>query len=197
MAHKLKITIKGSEPKIFRMVLVPENFTFLQLHLIIQCAFNWSDDHLFQFYLGRLYDSDSVHSPDDEDIDDDFIFRRHDKYDARKTKLTKLLQEGLKKFYYIYDFGDNWVHEITVLKKPSEEVLYPVCIKGENIAPVEDCGGIYGFYDMLATLENPGSENEKREIEEWLGLLPGQKLQDVRPFDIDEINEGFLAIFRQ
>lgn len=43
--YQLKITIKGSKPPIWRRVVVPEQFTFCQLHQAIQGAFGWCDYH--------------------------------------------------------------------------------------------------------------------------------------------------------
>lgn len=194
MAFILKITIKGSHPKIFRTVLVPEKFTFLDLHWVIQGLFNWSNEHLYQFHLGKMYDSEAVSAPG-QDLDK--IRGRYKNHNAKATRLADFLTNNIKKLYYIYDFGDHWVHEISVMRKPKEEVMFPVCIDGENVAPVEDSGGIYGFYDMLFALENTESPDEKAELEDWFGLLPGQKFEDAHPFDIQEINEGLLAIFRK
>ncbi|MGL6217060.1 MAG: plasmid pRiA4b ORF-3 family protein, partial [Lacrimispora sphenoides] len=48
-AYQLKVTIKGSKPPIWRRVLVPQGITFVKLHQMIQTAFCWSDEHLYEF----------------------------------------------------------------------------------------------------------------------------------------------------
>jgi hypothetical protein len=44
----------------------------------------------------------------------DFGFR--DRYDAGKTKIGELTLGEKEKLYYLFDFGDEWWHELTVLK---------------------------------------------------------------------------------
>jgi hypothetical protein len=45
---------------------------------------------------------------------------------------------------YEYDFGDGWVHEVTLLGvEPREKgQRYPKCVVGERACPPEDCGGV-------------------------------------------------------
>jgi hypothetical protein len=51
------------------------------------------------------------------------------------------------KVVYVYDFGDDWRHDIVVEKiVPAEPgVAYPRCTGGQRAAPPEDCGGIWAF----------------------------------------------------
>lgn len=143
MSHKLRIILEGSEPKIYRTVIVPEKFTFDDLHYVIQCVMNWDDSHMYQFNTGKPYHSDVIKLVDEED----YFFgssSRHKEYDSEKTYISDFFNGLTKKMTYTYDFGDDWTHIITVLKKSEEEVLYPKCVKGENSAPIEDCGGIWG-----------------------------------------------------
>ncbi|MCL5266550.1 MAG: plasmid pRiA4b ORF-3 family protein [Bacteroidetes bacterium] len=71
---------------------------------------------------------------------------------------------------YEYDFGDSWVHTVKLEKilpaAPGEK--YPKCIGGKMACPPEDCGGIYGYYDLLSALSDPKNE-EHEEMIEWLG----------------------------
>src|SRR5207253_1097964 len=45
--------------------------------------------------------------------------------------------EGIKKFRYVYDFGDNWLHFVQVEKVLNAEpkVKYPRCIDGRRACP--------------------------------------------------------------
>ncbi|WP_129408180.1 IS1096 element passenger TnpR family protein [Marinitoga lauensis] len=47
----LKIKLENIEPEIYRIISVRKNFTFFDLHQIIQLAFNWDDYHLYEFEL--------------------------------------------------------------------------------------------------------------------------------------------------
>jgi hypothetical protein len=60
------------------------------------------------------------------------------------------------KVVYVYDFGDDWRHDIVVEKiVPAEPgVAYPRCTGGRREAPPEDCGGIWAFNEFSAGLNN-------------------------------------------
>ena len=71
---------------------------------------------------------------------------------------------------YEYDFGDSWEHKV-VLEKiiPAEEgEKYPKCIAGKRACPPEDCGGIWGYEELLNIMSNPKHPKYK-ERKEWLG----------------------------
>lgn len=199
MAHKLRIELLYTEPKIYRTVIVPEHFTFHDLHVVIQCVMNWNDSHLYQFNLGSPYVSDRISLPDsddeDEDEDDFFFGPRYEKLNALEEKLSTYFNGQKKKINYIYDFGDDWIHSITVNKKPSEEVLIPQCIKGENDAPIDDIGSIPGFYHFLEIIDKKRKSDEDREMLEWCGIPKGKSYHDVYGFDLDEINERLKEAF--
>jgi Plasmid pRiA4b ORF-3-like protein len=86
---------------------------------------------------------------------------------------------------YTYDFGDGWEHTISVEKvlAPDPGVAYPVCTAGKLSGPPEDCGGLYGYYNLLEAIRDPDHE-EHEEMLEWIG---GEIDPDA--FSIDEVNE--------
>ena len=45
----LRVTLVGSDPKIWRRVEVHSGLTLHDLHYVIQCLFDWSDSHLYHF----------------------------------------------------------------------------------------------------------------------------------------------------
>ena len=47
----LKVTLAGSEPKIWRRVEAHSGLTLHELHHVIQCAFDWDDSHLYHFLV--------------------------------------------------------------------------------------------------------------------------------------------------
>jgi hypothetical protein len=68
---------------------------------------------------------------------------------------------------YVYDFGDNWEHEV-VLEKiiPRQKGMsYPICIDGKLACPPEDCESIPGYYHCIETIRN----REDKELLEWIG----------------------------
>lgn len=195
MAHKLKITLNQTEPKIYRTVIVPETFNFEQLHNVIQCVMSWDNSHLYQFNVGAPYRSDFIKLKEFDDMADDFFMNRYQEFDAIKTKLSDFFNGKTKKMIYIYDFGDDWIHTITVLKKPDEEVLVPKCIKGENAAPIDDMGGIWGFDELLEIIAKKRKTADDKEHLEWAGIPNGKTYDELYGFDIEDVNVILLEEF--
>lgn len=54
-----------------------------------------------------------------------------------RTKGTKLR--------YVYDFGDDWTHQIEVeaVAPLVPRADYPRCLAGRRACPPEDCGGLF------------------------------------------------------
>jgi hypothetical protein len=57
-----------------------------------------------------------------------------------------------------------------------------VCLDGKNARPPEDCGGIFGYYDLLKAINNP-KHVEHQHLLDWLG----------GPFDPNYPYQAFLA----
>lgn len=170
MAIQFKIQIRDiKKPPVWRRIVIPGNFTFHDLHNTIQSAFGWWDEHLYQFQRHPFDGGWTVKEPDDED--DNWGERPED---ARETNVLSFIQHmGLEKFVYVYDFGDSWVHDITVEKIDHDANLdHPVCLAGKGACPPEDCGGPWGYEELK-------EEMDKDEINE---------------FDLEEVNEELESI---
>lgn len=172
--YQLKITLKGLKPPIWRRILVPGAITLNKLHGIIQIVMGWEDYHLHSFTIGKdLY---GVPEPGWE-------FGQTEK-DDRKCKLQDLVSSAKMKFLYIYDFGDDWIHEIVVEKilPPDKDLKKPVCLDGKLAGPPEDSGGVWGYANMIEIIDDPEHE-EHESLKEWLG-------EDFDPafFDIEMVN---------
>lgn len=153
-AFQLKIALVGSEPEIWRRVVVPTSATLEGLHHVIQEAMGWQDAHLHQFTIkGQRFGADV----------DPFSGDEIDESTARLADVVRSRQ----KFTYLYDFGDSWEHVIKV-EKTLKEHQGPACIDGGGACPPEDCGGIWGYSDMLQTLASPRAEG-RQELLDWLG----------------------------
>ena len=176
---QLKIKLAGSNPPIWRRVLVAKNATFLDLHYTIQIAMGWENYHLFEFKINN----NRIGIPD-EDFDD-MGYGPSKVLHADQILLEKLIRTTGEEFIYEYDFGDGWIHKITVEKflPRDSKKSYPVCIDGKLNCPPEDCGGIPGYYNLL---EITGDKNhpDYREMISWLGGT-----FDAGYFDIDKINK--------
>jgi len=186
MAYQLKIQLKNvTKPPVWRQVLAPEKFTFHDLHQLIQLVFGWEDCHLYQF-CPKGYGSNpviAIPSKDDWEQPD---------MNAMKTKLDKIFTTEKQAFTYIYDFGDDWIHQIVLEKILSDEIKHPVCLVGKGACPPEDCGGPWGYANLKEVLSDPAHE-EYEEMKEWLGLDDDEEW-DVNLFNRDEINETLRKI---
>jgi hypothetical protein len=175
--YQIKITLKGSKPKIWRRLLVPSELQLSDFHSVIQIAMGWTDSHLHQFIKNRTFYTLKMKG-------DDF-WGDMNNVDYKGMKISDLLQSEKEKIVYEYDFGDGWEHEVLLEKIiPVENKLkFPVCLAGKMNCPPEDCGGIWGYENMLQILKQPDHE-EYEEFKEWLG-----EEFDPEYFDVEEVNE--------
>lgn len=176
--YQIKITLKHVRPPIWRRLLVPADIKLGKLHRILQATMGWTDSHMHAFRQGmEQYGVPSREFPG--------MFR-----DERNVRLDQLIGVG-DKLIYEYDFGDGWEHEIKVEKiLPAEKgKRYPTCLAGKRACPPEDCGGPWGYVQLLEILRNPGHE-EYEDMREWAG-------SDVDPeeFDLDDV-DGALKYVR-
>jgi len=174
---QLKITLKDIKPPVWRRILVKEDITFYKLNTIIQCVMGWSGYHLYEFRVGDMVIGEK---DDGWDLYDDYEFKN-----AKRFKLSNMNFEPKDKFLYIYDFGDNWEHNILVEKvlEPQEGIKYPVCIAGKRNCPPEDVGGPWGYQNFLEAIKNPRHPEHKLMLQ-WVGGS-----FDPEEFDIDKINQ--------
>jgi len=168
---RVRIELEGTDPLVWRELDLPLSTTLAALHDIIQVVIGWWDYHLYEFVIGdRIY---SVPSPDDE------IYERK-VYQAKALRLGTVLERGVREFLYVYDFGDNWQHRISVgeIRQGDAGVEYPRFIAGARRAPPEDVGSISGFEEFLEVMADPEHEEHERMLE-WYG-------KQFDPEDIDE-----------
>lgn len=179
MIYQIQIALTGFRPKIWRRVLVPSDLLLSDFHKVIQTTMGWTNSHLHQFIKNRIFYT--VKYPGD------LTWGEMNQIDYRKKKLriSDLLKAEKEKIIYEYDFGDGWNHDIILEKilADDDKANYPVCLSGKMNCPPEDCGGVWGYADMLEILKQPDHEEYDSYIE-WLG---GEF--DPEYFNIDEVNK--------
>ena len=124
---------------------IEDKQTLYDLHIKIQHLFDWDNDHMFSFYLGeKLFDRDNEYSgnPLGEHIVSSYGKQSKS---AAETELRDLdLSMGFS-FWYLFDYGDELVHKVTVEKirkmKP-EESGFPKLIDRKGHAPPQ-----YGVFE--------------------------------------------------
>ena len=135
--YQLKITIKGSSPPIWRRVIVPEGISFVDLDRVIEYLFGWQHSHLYEF---RQEDISIMEEPEEGEED------------AKEELIDDWFVEK-EKWLYTYDFGDNWEHTILVEKIVEYEERFPIVVKSKGPNMIEDCGGIWSFFDIIDQAE--------------------------------------------
>jgi hypothetical protein len=178
---QLKITLKGMRPPIWRRFVVPASIRLDKLHDVVQMVMGWDSSHLYAFDIfGEQYS--------DGDLDDAEL--------AHKYSLKKFNPYKGMKFSYIYDFGDDWEHEIVVedtdyqpdVKKLARLGITPskiMCIAGKRACPIEDIGGIWGYEGFLEALKDPSS----RKYDYYMKIFDFDPDYDSESFDLHSVNE--------
>ncbi|AMV32063.1 Plasmid pRiA4b ORF-3-like protein [Pirellula sp. SH-Sr6A] len=161
--YQFKITLLGTNPPIWRRIQV-EECTLDKLHEHIQTAMGWTNSHLHRFDIeGKRYG-------DPELLDDGF--EDFECVDSTKTNLSRVLPKTGKRFgfKYKYDFGDGWEHEILFEGTPAADpkLKYPLCLEGERACPPEDCGGVWGYDELLEAICSP-KHDQHEDMLEWIG----------------------------
>lgn len=180
---RLKMELSEIDPPVWRRVDIPLDFPLRRVHDVIQAVFDWLDYHLHQFEIGdRIYGAPEY---DDGELDGRRL------YSDRSVTLAALLDRGVERFVYRYDFGDDWEHVITVeeVRKPEAGVEYPLLVDGARRAPPEDCGGPHGFADFLEAMADEAHE-EHEAVLDWYG-------DHFDPEDLElHVVEGMLSRIR-
>lgn len=186
MVFQFKIQIKGiTKPPVWRKVSVPANFTFLRFHEVIQTIFGWGDYHLFEFTDKEYQSNIRIAVPAEDDFFDfDFFVET---IDSSKIKLSDIFGDDCRKLLYIYDFGDNWVHSITLESIGKGRQKTATCLSGKGACPPEDCGSIYGYEEMKEVFATEPDGDEAKRYREWLGMDEGE-VWDTGAFDIVQTN---------
>lgn len=160
---RLQITMRDVEPAVTRLVDVPTAATLPELHQQLQAAIGWTDSHLHQFFTAEA----CYGIPDEDGWPPD----QRDESDAKLTDLGPA-------FTYVYDFGDDWVHDVEVVGPGGAE---PGCLDGAGACPPEDCGGHAGYAALREVLADPGHPDHE-QMRDWTGIR-------LRPFDRDEVDQ--------
>lgn len=180
--YEFEVALKDIRPRIWRRFLIPTTATFDQLHQAIQDSFGWLDYHLWEFQ-DPFADEEPLAGLPNESLD-------YMVPDASKVKLKSYFsgKEAGEQCAYLYDFGDGWFHDVTLVAVRSDAASFKQrLLGGELAAPPEDCGGVPGYQRVVRfvkTGKDPYSDDPK-ELQTWLG--------DWRPddFDLAEVKQVF------
>jgi hypothetical protein len=177
---ELRITLKNMPVPVWRLVRVNSQIAFHDLHYVIQRSFGWDNAHLYSFTLGDTY----LQSFDEEDVGDFPLGT--EVIDSKLIRLRDIMAGKGWSLPYLYDFGDGWTHTVKVIKVQLGEPPLD-CVElldGSGACPLEDCGGPYGYQELIDVLNNP-KNREHEDMAEWFGA---ERL-DPEEFDIEAAKE--------
>ncbi len=174
VVFQLKVTLMGIVPLIWRRVQTQDS-TLADLHDLLQITMGWEFEHLYRFIIGGVDYADLDRGWDE------------DAQDACDTNLSAILPAHNRRprFHYLYDFGDQWMHQLVVEERfpPEQGVKYPICVAGQRACPPEDCGGPWGYPDFVETISNADHRRHEETLE-WVG---GEF--DPEQFDLESVNK--------
>lgn len=184
-AVQVHASLDRIKPVIWRRLAVPLDFSLRDLHLVLQAAFGWMNAHLYEFQIGGLRFGDADFANQEKGERDSQTFA------DTEVRLQDFSRKPGTKFKYVYDFGDDWVHTITLEKRVVVGTLKVAsCIDGARARPPEDVGGPSGYQEFLEVLSDCYHE-EHAHMTRWCG---GHF--DPAWFDLELINSDLARAFR-
>ncbi|HWU44537.1 MAG TPA: plasmid pRiA4b ORF-3 family protein [Bdellovibrio sp.] len=177
-AVQLKIVLTGTQPLVWRRIHILANSTLRTLQFTISDVMEWNYMHLYKFVI----DEDEYGDPE---LDCDYFGW----LDDSKITVGRVLKK-VSKFEFIYDFGDNWSHQIIFedIFNANPKERYPVCISGENASPPENCGGVHGFEEFKKSTPII-KKRQPKNIFDSLDMMRVRSGFDPYFFDLIRINE--------
>lgn len=197
MRSKIRIELLNVEnPKVWREMWVPMEITFDQFHEILQICMGWKNYHLYSFQETLESRYFHIMCPPFDELPG---------IDATKISINAILwgyfvsyqmssninENGkVDSLYYIYDFGDHWEHEISVIEYDLTPIKHAEITNGGGACPPEDCGGFHGYERTKKYLDGKMS---KKEYYDWFSAVDAEKL-DIHHFDMDKHNRMLKAL---
>lgn len=193
--YQIKIQLKDFRPTLSRTILIDSESIFTDLHNSIQESFGLGNYHFWDF--SAKFSNPSAVQPDFHICPYSEEEWEKPKYYAEKTKLFDIFTEEKQKLTYCYDFGDSWEFFVTLQKiipasaldKKIEVGNIPLLLKTKGPDMIEDCGGVWGFSEILGA---------------WKALKEGKKIPEdqlkeiawhVLDVEVDpDVEESFVEI---
>jgi hypothetical protein len=156
------VRLEDTTPAVWRRFEIRAERSFWDLHCAIQDAMGWDDKHLHEFRFAVGDAAMHIGIPMEED----------------EGKVLPGWETNLRDWFtlvpahclYLYDFGDDWEHAVTVESRRPAQVggKYPRCTGGERACPPEDVGGVSGYSEFLEALADR-RHSEHESYREWIG----------------------------
>ncbi len=196
MTYRVRVELADTVPPVWRRLELASDLFLNEVHDIIQAAFAWQNSHLHRFGSGPGF-----YSPETEYYLMPFdVAEGEPGVPEEQVRLDEVLVEDGDRMYYVYDFGDDWEHVLTLQVALPREPDAPraVCTAGRRPAPSEDCGGVMG-YELLLAATDPQHADHVEALAEYrraFGQAPEPERAPV-PFDVEAVNAVLRAVTGQ
>ncbi|USY22743.1 plasmid pRiA4b ORF-3 family protein [Nocardiopsis exhalans] len=193
VTYRVRVEIEETEPPVWRELELDSDLFLNEVHQILQAAFAWEDYHLHGFASGGTY-----YSREAELYLCPFESREgRPGVPEEQVRLDEVLAEPGDRLFYLYDFGDDWEHLLTLqdVVPRQEDASRAVCTAGHRSAPPEDCGGPFG-YELLSAATDTGHPEHAEALAEYrrvFGMDPDPDRAPV-PFDPGAVNSALAAV---
>ncbi len=135
--HRFKVSLRD-RPNIWRIIEIKENQMLSSLHKAIFNAFDRFEEHQYSFFMSnKPYDKENEYTSPGIDT-------RGTSRPATRIRIDSLALQPGQKFLYLFDYGDEWWHEIELIGV-SEKVPrsnYPRVVKKQGKSPPQYSMGI-------------------------------------------------------
>lgn len=190
---RVSTVLAYTDPPIWRRLELASDLRLDELHRVIQAAFQWEGGHLHQFSAeDRTWDDGSA-----ADFGPGAFSASPAPEPEGKTRLSQILVAVGDRLDYAYDFGDNWEHVLVL-----EEIVEPApgaprarLIGGDRAAPLEDCGGIPGYEDLVTALADPENPDHGHLVEWYVEVYGGSPADfDAAKVDVEALDRAVRLI---
>lgn len=163
---KFEVSIIDIEPRIWRRFLLRAgDASFEDLHFAIQHSIGWENDHVHCFEEPKRRGKRIAGGTPVGELGDETP-------DSAEVSLNEYFTSKRRNCVYVYDFGDNWHHEVQLLGiETHQEDFARRLLAGERAGPPEDCGGVYGYEVLVEAIQTPEDDRSDDQCEraEWAG----------------------------
>lgn len=176
----IRIKLNHIDRKIWREVKVPSNMTLEALAYLLVDVMGWNCEHDFCFRHKNLTYC-SANEIARSLFVDDLDFSRYTVSDLLRAKGDKMKLD--------YDYGDGWEHDVWVKgirEYEKDEPHHIAFVKGFGACPPEDCGGVWGYGELLDLME------KKRKTKEEKERLAYYEMSSDFYFDPDDCEEEYI-----
>ncbi|MGM0508720.1 MAG: plasmid pRiA4b ORF-3 family protein [Fusobacteriota bacterium] len=188
--YRVRITLRDIEPKIWRVIEIPANYTFFDLNVAIQGAVGWKGYHMHEFQVRDKMLNDILRIGVPSDLNDELP--------SWTQKISDYMKRDIQEINYIYDFGDYWEHRIEIedVYPAKEDIEYPRCLDGELAGPLEDSGGPGGYEEVFEAMKPKDESNLDEEYRQQLvGWIPSNYQPSVfNPKEVSFKNPGEILL---